>query len=167
MQADAAGAANRELFIGLARQLMLTSRRWRARFNDRMKAVGQTHARYKVLYWIDDSGNEIGQRDLAERMGIEEPTLARLLDALEAQGMIVRRPSPVDRRAKLVSMTERAKPVLRDGNIEVEALVDEAFEGLEAEDARCCVEVLDGLNKRLEELAGAAKRQAAAKTAKA
>lgn len=142
-----------QAYLALARQMMLTSRRWRARFDERMKKVGQTHARYRVLYWIADSGNQIVQRDLADRMGIEEPTLARLLDALQVNGMVERQRSPYDGRSKLVNMTQAALPVLQGGHAQVAALVEEAFVDITEEEARACLKVLTKLHQRLEKIA--------------
>lgn len=39
------------------------------------------------------------QRDLASFLGVEGPTLVRLLDGLEAKDLIARRVCPDDRRA--------------------------------------------------------------------
>jgi MarR family transcriptional regulator for hemolysin len=157
MSSSDATETRRELYLAFARQMMLSGRRWRARFNERMKSVSQTHARFAVLFWINDSGNAIGQRDLAERMGIEEPTLARLLDALEGQGMVKRSPSPFDRRAKLVSMTDAARPVLEEGNLQVALLIDEAFAEISKEEAEAGLHVLSKLDDQLGRLPAATK----------
>ena len=45
-------------------------------------------------------------RELAEGAGIAAPTATRTLDALEAQGLIVRRHSLEDRRSVLVELTD-------------------------------------------------------------
>src|SRR6187399_1979003 len=45
------------------------------------------------------------QLALAEQMGYDKTRLIKILDDLEAQGLITRRPDPADRRAKVVELT--------------------------------------------------------------
>jgi MarR family transcriptional regulator for hemolysin len=45
------------------------------------------------------------QTDLAAALDIEGPSLVRLLDALERQGLVVRCGEPDDRRVKTLHMT--------------------------------------------------------------
>ena len=51
------------------------------------------------------------QRDLAMRIGIEQPSMALLLKRMERDGLIARGPNPEDARSALVSLTERANRV--------------------------------------------------------
>ena len=48
----------------------------------RMKPLGMSQATWRTLYWLDREGGGVTQTALAERMGIEGPTLVRLLDNL-------------------------------------------------------------------------------------
>lgn len=50
-------------------------------------------------------GDRIPQGVLAERVGVEGPTLVRVLDGLESDGLICRVPDDSDRRIKLVQLT--------------------------------------------------------------
>lgn len=54
----------------------------------------------------------VRQNVLAERMGVEAMTVTGFLDRLEAKGLIQRIADPVDRRAKLVQVTDTAGDVL-------------------------------------------------------
>lgn len=47
----------------------------------------------------------IRQRELAERLDIEGPSLVRLLDQLSTAGLVVRRADPDDQRAKTLHLT--------------------------------------------------------------
>ena len=49
------------------------------------------------------------QRELAHRMRIEPPTLVRQLDKLAADGLVERRPDPVDRRVVRVIVTAKVR----------------------------------------------------------
>lgn len=62
-----------------------------------------------ALYYLFESDEGLVQRELAERIGIEGPTLVRLLDAMERDGWVIRVPSPNDRRQKVVKVTPKAQ----------------------------------------------------------
>jgi MarR family transcriptional regulator for hemolysin len=57
-------------------------------------------------------GNQARQRDLARSLDIEGSSLVRLLDALEASGLVERFDHETDRRSKVVRLTERGLDVL-------------------------------------------------------
>jgi len=82
----------------------------------RMKPLGLSQATWRTLYWLDREGGGVTQTALAERMGIEGPTLVRLLDNLERGGLLERRPSPTDRRANTLYLTAKARPLLKTIN---------------------------------------------------
>src|SRR5438309_9594861 len=75
-----------------------------------MAAHGITVAQSKVLGWLSHDG-ELSQAELAERMRIEPPTLAGILDRMERDGWIERRPAPADRRRKVIRPTKKVDPV--------------------------------------------------------
>ena len=87
------------------------SRRWRVRLDERFKHTGLTQARWIVLLQLSQAG-AMSQRELAERIGVEGPTLVRALDKLEDQGLVARRAGGDDRRVKEINLTDAAGPVL-------------------------------------------------------
>lgn len=73
--------------------------------------IGLTPAEVRTLVHAARAGH-VRQLVLAERMGVEAMTLSTCLDQLESKGMVRREPDPSDRRAKLVTVTESAIPIL-------------------------------------------------------
>jgi DNA-binding MarR family transcriptional regulator len=69
---------------------------------------GLTHARAAVLMALHRDGSLTGV-DLAKRFGVTPRNVTALVDALEAQGLVTRRPHPVDRRALLVAPTRAGR----------------------------------------------------------
>lgn len=63
-------------------------------------------AQGRILYalWRED---QISQAELAARTKLEKSTLTLMLDRLEKQGQIERRPDPSDARRRLVCTTEK------------------------------------------------------------
>ena len=96
--------------------LTFVARRWRNAMNEALQAVGQSHARWGTLYWISVFGNRVNQTQLAARMGVEQPTLGRVLRELEADGLIWRRAPSGDRRARVIELTPASKPLMQKIN---------------------------------------------------
>jgi len=49
---------------------------------------------------------------LAEAAAVASPTATRTLDGLERDGIVIRRPSPTDRRSVLVTLTDRGRELM-------------------------------------------------------
>jgi MarR family transcriptional regulator, transcriptional regulator for hemolysin len=83
----------------------------RKRFEQRARDLGLTRAQWQVLVYL--ALNEgIHQGGLAELLEIEPITLVRILDKLEARGLIERRRHAADRRIWLLYLQEAAHPLL-------------------------------------------------------
>jgi DNA-binding MarR family transcriptional regulator len=89
------------------------ARLMRKRFEQRARAaaLGLTRAQAAVLANLARQEG-INQAALAQFLELEPITLARLLDRLQAAGLVERRPDPKDRRAHLLYLTEAAYPLL-------------------------------------------------------
>jgi len=136
--------------VEFAMELGKVARRWRTRLDSRLRAMGLTQARWMALLELSRS-DSLTQRDLAATLGVEGPTLVRLLDGLEAQGLIERQSCPDDRRAKRVRLTEAADPVLREIRKIADATRRELLEGVAAEDLSVARRVLAMIAERLEQ----------------
>lgn len=83
----------------------------RRNFARRAQPLGMTESQWRVLARL--SGNQgISQAALADMMEIQPISLARLIDRLEAAGLVERRPAPRDRRAFQLYLTPSAAPFL-------------------------------------------------------
>jgi MarR family transcriptional regulator for hemolysin len=78
--------------------------------NEELSHHGITYRQWQVLAWLALEG-ELAQAELSERIGIEAPTLAGVLDRMARDGWIERESSPSDRRKKLVRPAPRAEQV--------------------------------------------------------
>jgi len=81
------------------------------------------------------------QRELAQSVGVEGPTLARLLDSLENQGLVRRQAVVEDRRAKKIVLSDTARPLIEKIETIATALRHELFVGIDEEDLRVCMRV--------------------------
>lgn len=134
-----------------ALQLSRVSRRWRARLDERLKHLHLTQARWVALVHLSRTG-PISQRELAGIIGIEGPTLVRLLDSLEQMGLVERRACGSDRRVKKVQLTEGAGPLLEEINRIAGELRRELLADIPARDLAVAGNVLKAIADKLEGL---------------
>ena len=84
------------------------TRAWRHEMNQRLKPFGLNQSMQQVLVQLHRHPDGLMQRDLARKLGIEGPTLVRLLDLLEQKEWIRRIASPDDKRRKYSVLTPKA-----------------------------------------------------------
>jgi MarR family transcriptional regulator, transcriptional regulator for hemolysin len=89
------------------RTLVHVARFWRRRADEALAAYGLSEATAVPLMALARTGDGARPGALAERLGIECPSLVRLVDALEADGLLLRRADPADRRAKTLHLTAK------------------------------------------------------------
>ena len=63
----------------------------------RARQHGMTRAQWAILIWLERQPG-LSQKELSEILEVEPITVARLIDRLEARGMVERRPDARDRR---------------------------------------------------------------------
>lgn len=127
----------------IAFKTAMFSRRLRARFAERVGEGGHTESRWSALFHLAREPDGLIQTELAERMAIQGPTLVRLLDALEEQGLVRRCSTPEDRRAKRVFVEPAGEQLVAELDVVAAKLRDEAFAGVPEEDLRVMLRVLD------------------------
>ncbi|MET3790819.1 MarR family transcriptional regulator [Aquamicrobium terrae] len=130
-------------------ELSRVSRLWRKRIDERLRHLDLTQARWMVLLQLSRAA-PVSQRELADTIGVEGPTLVRVLDNLERQGLVLRRACPGDRRVKLVELAEGAGPVLAEISRIAAGLRRELLEDVAAEELGRARELLKIIGDRLE-----------------
>jgi MarR family transcriptional regulator for hemolysin len=81
------------------------ARRWRRAIDLKLLDSGLTDATWTPLIHLRRADEPMTQSELAHRIGLDTSSLVRLLDQLEAKGMVERRVDPKDRRARLLQLT--------------------------------------------------------------
>lgn len=76
--------------------------------NKRAAALGFSPGQFPVLLelWNEDG---LTQRQLLDRVEVEQATLANTLARMERDGLIERKQHPRDRRAQIIELTERGR----------------------------------------------------------
>lgn len=124
-----------------AMQVAQLSRAWRSELDRRLVGLGLSQARWLVLLHLSRFSEMPTQRELAQSVGVEGPTLARLLDSLEAQELVTRIAVPEDRRAKKIALQPKAQPLIEKIEAISTQLRQEVFAGIDEDDLRRCQQV--------------------------
>ncbi|WP_424140910.1 MarR family winged helix-turn-helix transcriptional regulator [Roseomonas chloroacetimidivorans] len=107
----------------------------------RARLRGMTRAQWVVLVQLERQDG-MTQRELADALEVEPITAGRLVDRLEAHGLVERQHDPNDRRCWRLYLTDRAAPVLREITAYRERLHRELTAGLPAATRHQVIEAL-------------------------
>lgn len=90
---------------GFGLRLMQLARHWRQAVDAGIRRDAFPDAGWRPLLYLYRAPEPLRQKDLAALIGIEGPSLVRLLDSLVASGLVVRAQDPEDRRARRLALT--------------------------------------------------------------
>lgn len=110
-------------------KFVLLARAWRRELDHVLAGIGLTDATWIPLIHLEEFGDGVSQKVLAERVGLDGSSLVRLLDLLTERGYIERRVDERDRRARHIFLTDAGRAILADircvlRSIETELLAD-------------------------------------------
>lgn len=128
------------------------SRKYLLRFEQRASEIALSLPTCKVLANIQRNEG-VNQTRLTELTSLEPMTIVRILDRLEADGLVERRPDPGDRRAHCLYLTNRAAPTLEEIWQLAAKTRSEAFAGISQADRNTFLDVLSQLSDNLDQLA--------------
>jgi DNA-binding MarR family transcriptional regulator len=132
--------AAREVWL-LMSDLVLDNERRR----DVADAVGMSFGRARTIRRL--ARRAMSMSELAEALGIDRSNATVVVDDLEAQGFVRRRPHPTDRRAKLVEATAKGKRLARRAEA-ILATPPPAITALSAEDLQMLRALLERAQMR-------------------
>jgi DNA-binding MarR family transcriptional regulator len=113
----------------------------RTRFDQRARAFGMTRAQWLILARLSRQPG-LSQNEMAAICEVEPISVGRLIDRLEARGLVERRADPADRRVRRLHLLPAAKPVLDEISRYRDLLHDEIVEGLDEKDRAGLVDSL-------------------------
>lgn len=90
---------------GFGLRLMQLARHWRQAIDAGIRRDAFPDAGWRPLIYLYRSSEPLRQKDLAALIGIEGPSLVRLLDSLVAAGLVLRTQDAEDRRARRLALT--------------------------------------------------------------
>ncbi len=129
------------------------SRRYALRFEVRARELSLTLPQAKTLVRLEKNEG-VSQARLAELAEVDAMTMVRILDRMEADGLLERRPDPADRRARCLYLTAKAKPLLAEIWRLAELTRAEALAGIGVAEHEMLMDVLARIHENLSRLEG-------------
>ncbi|MGE5721226.1 MAG: MarR family winged helix-turn-helix transcriptional regulator [Sphingomonadales bacterium] len=147
-----------DLEFRLARKIVMAGRRWTNVIDGLIRAkTGQTRGRWQTLFAIAFSEPPLTTSALAERMDVQWPTLVRVLEGLERDGLITRTENPADKRSRFIAVTPSGDRLIREIKPMLDTARAQAFAGLDNDELELCSTLLTRLldrTKRWRDLEG-------------
>ncbi len=109
-----------------------------------LEELGMRTHEFAVLHYVRDAG-PLSQQDLGRALRINPSNLVALLDALQADGLIVRARDPEDRRRHLVGLTADGRQRLQRARRAAEDAEQQLLSPLSPAERRAFVGVLERL----------------------
>jgi len=130
--------SNRDSFGSL---LSRAARQWRRAADLGLRPFDLTDATWLPLVHIARAPAPPRQKDLAASMSLDGSSVVRLLDNLEAAGLIQRKEGE-DRRAKIITLTPRGRTIADKVETVARRIRSDALAGLSDRDIETTVRVL-------------------------
>ncbi|MFK0330350.1 MarR family winged helix-turn-helix transcriptional regulator [Rhizobium metallidurans] len=137
----------------LIEDLAAFNRKLRAVFDKIVRERNMTLPRARVFFTLNKKDG-INQRELADRLELETPTLVRILDAMEGQGFVERRVAGSDRRAKEIYITETGKVVAGEIDDIAVSVRAQVIAGIPERDLRTTLDTIRAMQANLQGIRG-------------
>jgi MarR family transcriptional regulator, transcriptional regulator for hemolysin len=122
--------------------LSRAARQWRRAADLRLQPFDLTEATWLPLVHIARAPESPRQKDLAASMSLDGSSVVRLLDNLEAAGLIKRKEGENDRRAKIILLTPQGRAIADKVEVAARRIRGDALAGLSDKDIATTVRVL-------------------------
>ena len=125
------------------------ARTLRTRFDQKARAThAMTRAQWVILSRLERQPG-MSQNEMAAICEVEPITVARLVDRLEARGLVERRSDPSDRRVRRLHLLPAAKPILETINDARETMNERITAGLDEDTRNTLIDALLTIKENL------------------
>jgi MarR family transcriptional regulator for hemolysin len=131
--------------------LHTTARAWRLAIDARLKDLGISQAGWMTIAMVAKSDTDLSQKQLADLLGVEGPTIVAMVDRLVGAGLVQRAPSPLDRRVKLILLTEAGAALYAKVRERADVFRSGLLSGLDPQALASATALLETLQARIEE----------------
>ncbi len=114
----------------------------------RLQEGSISYARMRLLGTLHCNGPQI-MSSISDELGVTKRNVTALVDALEEEGLVRRRPHPTDRRATVIELTGQGLETTDSMYEEHRVAVSELFAGLSEDEQRELMRLLGSLRNAL------------------
>jgi DNA-binding MarR family transcriptional regulator len=124
----------------LSRTHRILAARLAQRFSEKGHVFSLDQWIVMMRLWVDDGQT---QQSLATQSFKDKTSITRLIDTLERKDLVIRVPDKVDRRSKLIYLTNKGKQLQQELLPHAQDILNEAIEGIETQDLAIAEKVLN------------------------
>jgi MarR family transcriptional regulator for hemolysin len=135
----------------VAQKLPVVTRAWRLLADVSLAEFGVSNSTGWCLIYLDRLGPDARQTDLAQAIGITQPSTVRILDQLESAGLVERSQDPADKRSNRLTLSPAGKSLVAKIETRLAELRRELFAGVPDADIEAVLRTLDLLSRRIAE----------------
>ncbi|HEX8478150.1 MAG TPA: MarR family transcriptional regulator [Telluria sp.] len=137
--------------LRLSSALHNTARAWRQGIDRQLKDLGVSQAAWMTIAMVAKNMEPLSQKQLADLLGVEGPTIVAMIDRLVNADLVVREASTVDRRVKLIHLTAAGEALYARVKIEADAFRASVLDGLDPAAVDAATALLEMIRTRIEE----------------
>jgi len=135
----------------LAQYLVPVSQRWRRLADLALAELRISNSSGWCLIFLARIGPDARQTDLAQVIGISQPSLVRTLNQLQAAGLLARAPNPGDGRSNLLVITPEGRTLVDQIEAKLTSLRHSLLDGISDQDLETTLRVMGHLTNRIAE----------------
>ena len=140
-----------DLTYALVQKMPQVARSWRHLTDEALAQFRVSASAGWCLVHLARLGPDVRQSDLAEQLGITQPSLVRTLDQLAASGLIQRLPHPTDKRSNRVQFTPEGSDLAARIKARLNDLTRDLFDGLPDTAVEITGNVMELIERRIAE----------------
>ena len=127
-----------------------TARAWRQGIDRQLKDLGVSQAGWMTIAMVAKTQAPLSQKQLADLLGVEGPTIVAMVDRLVKTAMVVREASTLDRRVKLIRLTPAGDALYARVKVEADAFRTSVLAGLDPAAIDAATALLETIRTRIE-----------------
>src|SRR5215217_6917737 len=143
-----AASAGEDLRVRLVEEFAAFGPAYMRWVRSRLQEGGISYARMRLLSVLHCKGPQI-MSSLSQGLGVTPRNVTALVDALQEEGLVERRPHPTDRRATVIELTARGAQTCEGMYDEHREATSELFVGLSEDEQRELIRLLGTLRSAL------------------
>lgn len=135
---------------GVGYQFKIIDERIKVRADEDLKRHDLTLTQTRVLGFLIEMGGRTTQKEIEDDLQVSHPTVVGLVSRMEQKGFLTTRTDPMDRRNKLVELTEKAKMLEEAIDMTVEQHDRELLQGFSEQEIDTLKRFLDRIIHNLD-----------------
>jgi MarR family transcriptional regulator, transcriptional regulator for hemolysin len=139
-----------DLYRRFGARLLPLARSYRRHFDRELLTFSLSHSTALAVMLLGRMGEGVRQGALAEALGIEPPSVVPLVDGMERSGLVERHIDVSDKRARTLHLTAAGRALAARAEVRSAEVRAKLFAGIEEDDLRIALDVLDRLHHALD-----------------